>query len=223
MTPKPGSLAALLAQAKTVKSDPAPAPTPVIQPEPASSVVSSEGPTTSDAVKVAESVTAVTSQASTPDTPSGSLTKLLSTPKPEVVSRIPTVEQVEHKMRTLEEIAGVIDENAPDPTGPERFKFQLDLLDKKMSADDGKLDMFNIDSVRGIIARIMMDWKANPSYDGLVIDRDTHNILSFMYQTQVRATETLAAKATKAEKTATTSKKRTQMAKSIMEIDFGDF
>lgn len=177
-------------------------------------------------VKVEESTAATVhiSQEPVPSLPvrTGSLTKLLSTPKPEKVLAIPPKEKF-IEMMSLEDISNITgDQDITDPDGGQRFRFQLDTLDRLMAKDHGKLDMFNIDTTRNIIARIMIDWKENPAYDGLVVDTDTRNIMMFMYATQQRAIEANAEKATKAEKTVARAGKKAAVQKVILDMDFDD-
>ena len=148
--------------------------------------------------------------------------RLLSTPKP--APKVPNIidsNRVAALLKpelTVEMIANS-DGNIPDPNAGERFKLTLDLLDARLTEIGGGLDAFNIDSVRSIISRIMIDLKEHPDYDGLYLgDRDVHNIMAFMYRVKERAQESNDKKVVNAEKKVTKIKKTSAIALALDDI-----
>lgn len=158
--------------------------------------------------------------------PSSPLRKLLATPKPPPkTSNVLDVDRAAALLKpelTLEAIAnsdGMID----DPNAGERFKFTLDILDAKLTEIGGGLDKFNIDSVRSIVSRIMIDLKEHPDYDGLYLgDRDVHNIMSFMYKVRDIAQESNVKKVTKVEAKVQKQSKKAAIALSLDNLSLGD-
>ena len=69
---------------------------------------------------------------------------------------------------------------------PMDFKELLDSFDAAMVRDKGITD-FNLDLSRAYVKRIMVDLKENPEFDGLMIDRDVHNIMTFIRAVHERA------------------------------------
>lgn len=103
------------------------------------------------------------------------------------------------------------------------FEIMLDLLDAKMTSDSGRIDPLTLGETRKIVTRIMTDLKANPSYDGLFMDRDAHNVMKFMWgvkelaiETTIKKTET---KETKSKKVAKVS----NFAASLGNLSLDDF
>lgn len=154
--------------------------------------------------------------------PATTLRRLLSTPKP--APKTPNVidsNRVAALLKpelTVEAIANS-DGNIPDPNAGARFQLTLDLLDARLTEIGGGLDAFNIDSVRSIISRIMIDLKEHPDYDGLYLgDRDVHNIMKFMYRVKERAQESNERKTVAAEKKVVKHKKTSAIALALDDI-----
>lgn len=97
------------------------------------------------------------------------------------------------------------------PPGPDGFKLRLDMLDALIKRDAGISDVM-LGMVKTRIKDIVSELKEFPEYDGLIIDRDIHNIMIFMNKS------VSTAKAGFVEK----EKKRTTRAVRAAKFDFGD-
>lgn len=153
--------------------------------------------------------------------------RLLATPKPPPkTSNVLDVEKaiaLSKPELTLESVANS-DGDLPDPNSGERFKFTLDLLDAKLTEVHGRLDQFNIDTIRSIVSRIMIDLKEHPDYDGLYLgDRDVHNIMAFMYSVREQAMESNVKKVVKAEVKSAKQQKKATLAISLDDISMDGF
>ena len=161
------------------------------------------------------------------DKPASALAKMLSTPKPppktsNVLDAQRAMELAKPEL-TLESLAAS-DGNLADPNSGERFKFTLDLLDAKLTEIHGRMDNFNIDSIRSIVSRIMIDLKEHPDYEGLYLgDRDVHNIMAFMYSVREQAVESNVKKVVKAETKSKKNEKKSALALSLDNISMEGF
>lgn len=86
---------------------------------------------------------------------------------------------------------------------PIDFQDLLNRFDSLLERDNG-VSMMNIDLCRSYVKRIMVDLKEHPEYDGLIIDRDVHNVIKFIRSIKESAAQTVIEKKAKAEKTAAT-------------------
>lgn len=91
------------------------------------------------------------------------------------------------------------------PPGPEGFQFHLDRLDALIQRDGG-ITALTQDSIKGKIKDIFTELNQFPEYDGLIIDRDVHNIMRFMQHSlsavQVATEKKVATRTKKAEEKA---------------------
>jgi len=234
---KPSTLAMFLAK----KSNPTASTGTPAQPDSASikaePTVSADvvQPSVSESVKVEESIVQIEASVvgSTEDAPAqppspapvrkSPLASILSTPKPEKVNTIPKPEKFQ--AMALQELSQLDVENMPVVDERQTFLYELNELDRLMADEHGKdkpITMFNLDDIRGVIKRIMIDWKKNPDYDDLVLGDHVHHIMRFMWDTQERAIEANGEKAIKADKAVSRSNKRAKMAAAIADMDFTD-
>lgn len=98
-------------------------------------------------------------------------------------------------------------------TGPAGFQAKLDKLDSLIGADNS-ISSLVIDQVRGHVKEIAIELHKFPEYDGILLDRDIHNIMAFMQQSVSTSAESFKAKA-KAKSTKAAS------AKIRSTVDFG--
>lgn len=97
------------------------------------------------------------------------------------------------------------------PPGPDGFKYKLDMLDALIQRDAG-INGAMLGVVKGRIKDIVKELKEFPEYDGLIIDRDIHNIMLFMQQSVNQAKADFVQK----------DKKRTTKAIKAAKFDFGE-
>lgn len=127
------------------------------------------------------------------------------------------IDSVPPKPEITLEVLAQSDGNITDGFETQRFQRDLDLLDALLVRDKYTIDDFNIDDIRKMISGVMKDLKSNPTmYDGLVLDRDVHNIMAFCFATQQRAIEANVKKGATAEKKVAKGKKV-----STLKINFG--
>lgn len=67
----------------------------------------------------------------------------------------------------------------PTALGPQGFKARLDAFDAMIMAEAG-INQQQLDAARNHVATIMVELKENPEYDGMLIDRDVHNIMLYV-------------------------------------------
>lgn len=212
-----GNLSDFLTKAKIGQPNP-----PAVSP----SAAAVEVPQIVESVKAKESTTAIVHVPQTPGASlpvrTGSLSKLLSTPKPEPKSEVapaslPTELTMDSENPLVIAMANLDVDNdvVYDPVALRNgFRETLDKLDNLMRDETRNIKQvtdFNIDTIRSFLKTIMIDWKANPDYSDLVIDDDYNNIMTFMWATQQRAIESNVQKAVKADKASTKSSKRAQI------------
>lgn len=101
---------------------------------------------------------------------------------------------------------------------PKDFKETLDRFDMIMQRDQGDID-FDLPHMRNYVMRIMVDLKENPEYDGLIIDRDVHNIIAFMRRLKGQAITIANEKTTKAQAKASKPKVGARFAMDFDNID----
>lgn len=101
---------------------------------------------------------------------------------------------------------------------PENFQDRLDLFDTLMKQDQGEID-FNLDRARDFVKRIMIDLRENPEYDGMIIDRDIHNIIAYQRRLKALAREVIGEKTVKAAKKAAKPKAASRFSIDIDSID----
>jgi hypothetical protein len=76
------------------------------------------------------------------------------------------------------------------------------LVNKDIEAGDATgLDAFNVDTCRSYVVKIFAEMKADPNLDGMMIAKDTRNILAFLRYTKTLAQDEIQTKAVKATKT----------------------
>jgi hypothetical protein len=73
-------------------------------------------------------------------------------------------------------------------SSPEGMRAKLDRLDRLIIAGSG-VDQTSIDTARNYVQDIMIELKTHPEYSGVLVDKDVHNVMSF-----VRASMNLAQK-----------------------------
>lgn len=95
-----------------------------------------------------------------------------------------------------------------------------DRFDEMMARDQG-IDVMNLGLARAYVKKIMVMLKENPEFDGMIIDKDVHNIMAFVRSTREQAVQTINVKAAKAEKSAATKASKKNRFGSIEAIDFG--
>lgn len=105
-------------------------------------------------------------------------------------------------------------------TIPENFQEMLDKFDKLMIRDQGVNDL-NVGHFRDYVKRIFIELKENPEYDGLIIDRDVHNVIKFMRAVKGQAQELAVEKKTKAAKTQANKAKSNRFAAIAGNLDLG--
>jgi hypothetical protein len=103
---------------------------------------------------------------------------------------------------------------------PTDVKELCDRFDEMMARDQG-IDVMNLGLARAYVKKIMVMLKENPEFDGLIIDRDVHNIMAFVRSTREQAVATINTKAEKSAKAAANKAKKTNRFGSIEAIDFG--
>lgn len=103
---------------------------------------------------------------------------------------------------------------------PENFQDVLDNLDGLMKKDQGEID-FHLGHIRNYVQRIMVDLRTNPEYDGLIIDRDVHNIMAFLQRTKSQAEITIGNKVEKAAKRAAKPKGSARFDIDLGSLDLG--
>lgn len=90
-----------------------------------------------------------------------------------------------------------------DESAPMGMAERLDELDRLIMRDNG-ISAFTLDAIRGHVKIIMIQLKEEPELDAILIDRDIHNVLSFIRHVRVDA---MAAQTVKAEKATVKSRK----------------
>jgi hypothetical protein len=90
-----------------------------------------------------------------------------------------------------------------------------------MIVRDGGIGLINIDLGRAYVKKIMVMLKENPEFDGMIIDRDVHNVMAFVRKTREAAIDTINVKVEKATKAAKNKAAKTGRFGSIEAIDFG--
>lgn len=103
---------------------------------------------------------------------------------------------------------------------PENFQDVLDTFDGLMKRDQGEID-FNLGHIRNYVQRIMTDLRTNPEYDGLIIDRDVHNIMAFLQRTKAQAEISIGSKVEKAAKKAAKQTGAKKFAMDFSSLDLG--
>lgn len=88
---------------------------------------------------------------------------------------------------------------------PKDFQEVLNRFDDMMQRDHGILQI-DLVRCRDFVKKIMIDLKENPEYDGLIIDRDVHNIIKFQRMLKSQAEEAVVTKTEKAAKRESKSK-----------------
>lgn len=88
---------------------------------------------------------------------------------------------------------------------PKDFQEVLNRFDDMMQRDHGILQI-DLVRCRDFVKKIMIDLKENPEYDGLIIDRDVHNIIKFQRMLKSQAEEAVVVKTEKAAKRETKAK-----------------
>ena len=88
---------------------------------------------------------------------------------------------------------------------PKDFQEVLNRFDDMMQRDHGILQV-DLVRCRDFVKKIMIDLKENPEYDGLIIDRDVHNIIKFQRMLKSQAEEAVVTKTEKAAKRESKSK-----------------
>ena len=103
---------------------------------------------------------------------------------------------------------------------PEKFEDVLKKFDELMIRDQGVNDL-NVGHLRDYVKRIFVELKENPEYDGLIIDRDVHNIIKFMRAVKGQAQELAVDKKAKAAKKEASSAKKNRFAAIAGNLDIG--
>ena len=102
---------------------------------------------------------------------------------------------------------------------PENFKEVLDRFDELLIRDQGVNDM-NVMHLRDYVQRIFVDLANNPEYDGLLIDRDVHNVIKYMRAVKGQAQELAVEKQAKAAKSSANRGKKNKFAEIGKGLDF---
>lgn len=103
---------------------------------------------------------------------------------------------------------------------PEKFEDVLTRFDELLTRDQGVNDL-NIGHLRDYVKRIFNDLTTNPEYDGLVIDRDVHNVIKWIRAVKTQATELAVDKKTKAAKAEVNKTKKNRFAAISGNLDIG--
>lgn len=103
---------------------------------------------------------------------------------------------------------------------PKDFQDVLDRFDKIMLRDQGDIDV-DLPHMRNYVMRIMTDLRENPEFDGLIIDRDVHNIIAFMRRVKGEALVIADQKATKSAKSKAKPKASNRFAMDLDTFDLG--
>lgn len=103
---------------------------------------------------------------------------------------------------------------------PEKFEDVLKKFDELMIRDQGVNDL-NVGHLRDYVKRIFVELKENPEYDGLIIDRDVHNVIKFMRAVKGQAQELAIDKKAKAAKKEANSAKKNRFAAIAGNLDIG--
>lgn len=103
---------------------------------------------------------------------------------------------------------------------PEKFEDVLKKFDELMIRDQGVNDL-NVGHLRDYVKRIFVDLKENPEYDGLIVDRDVHNVIKFMRAVKGQAQELAVDKKAKAAKKEASSAKKNRFAAIAGNLDIG--
>lgn len=82
-------------------------------------------------------------------------------------------------------VAVVQGESAEVIDGPAGFQAKLDKLDSLVSKETG-ISQLSIDTARAYVRDIMLELRVYPEYDGILIDRDTHNIMAYVQASQLQ-------------------------------------
>lgn len=124
---------------------------------------------------------------------------------------------------SLETIARMDEAGLPASDLSAQIKADFDRLDLLIQQSNG-INAFNLDDCRGIIMRTMPELKKNPMYDGLVLDRDVHNIMMFCVATQQAATIANVVKADKETKSKGRNATKNALANAManMTLSLGD-
>ena len=103
---------------------------------------------------------------------------------------------------------------------PEKFEDVLKKFDELMIRDQGVNDL-NVGHLRDYVKRIFVELKENPEYDGLIVDRDVHNVIKFMRAVKGQAQELAVDKKAKAAKKEASSAKKNRFAAIAGNLDIG--
>jgi hypothetical protein len=103
---------------------------------------------------------------------------------------------------------------------PENFQDVVDKFDALLSRDNAINEM-NIGHLRNYVQRIFVDLKNNPEYDGMIIDRDVHNIIKFMRAVKSEAQDLAIDKKEKKAKADSNKVKKNKFAAVAGNLDMG--
>lgn len=101
---------------------------------------------------------------------------------------------------------------------PKDFQETLDRFDAMMQRDNEILAI-DLTRCRDFVKHIMISLKENPEYDGLIIDRDVHNIIKFQRNLKAAAEATVVTKIDKAAKKSTKPKAAGRFAMDMTDFD----
>lgn len=103
--------------------------------------------------------------------------------------------------------------------GPADFQMTLANLDTLIGEQTG-ISQLQIDMARKYISEIMITLKTHPEFEGILVDKDVHNVMLFVQSSMNMAT---AGFIEKKEKKATTAAKKQNAAHSGMTFEMLDF
>lgn len=103
---------------------------------------------------------------------------------------------------------------------PEKFEDVLKRFDELMIRDQGVNDL-NVGHMRDYVKRIFVELQENPEYDGLIVDKDVHNVIRWMRSVKGQAQELAVEKKTKAAKTEANKVKKNRFASIAGSLDIG--
>lgn len=121
-------------------------------------------------------------------------------PAPKVSSLLATTKRAAEDKAESDRKAEVIFKELPID-----FQELTNNFDELLAKSAG-VTMVNVDTARAYVKRIMTDLKEHPEYDGLLIDRDVHNVIKFIRSLKETAMDTVEVKRDKAAKSESRAK-----------------
>lgn len=101
------------------------------------------------------------------------------------------------------------EEDVEIESGPEGMRVKLDRLDKMIIANSG-IDQMSVDTARKYVQDIMIELKTHPEYMGVLVDKDIHNVMTFVRESMNLAQKTFQEVANKRQTKAIKDSKKPQ-------------